>query len=162
VVAPADAARTDREASNHATPEPLLVDEGYSRPSDYSPHQEDSSPAQHILSAPAPEENGHSDSGQLEHSVFEPAPQEPAVEEFNERIPTLPPSNREALSGIAFLMPPQIQVDATPSEPSAETVDALVQKVLEKLRPQLQDLFSQGVKPLVENLVNSELSKKDR
>ena len=59
-------------------------------------------------------------------------------------------------------MPPQVQVDATPIEPSAETVDALVQKVLEKLRPQLQDLFSQGVKPMVENLVHSELAKKDR
>jgi hypothetical protein len=94
--------------------------------------------------------------------VFEPAVPEPAVEEFSERIPTLPPPNREALSGIAFLMPPRVQVDATPSEPSAETVDALVQKVLDKLRPQLQDLFSQGVKPLVESLVHSELAKKDR
>jgi hypothetical protein len=33
---------------------------------------------------------------------------------------------------------------------------------LEKLQPQLQDLFSQGVKPLVESLVHSELTKKDR
>jgi len=159
MIAPAGA---DQAASNHATPEPLLVDEHHSQPSDYAPHQEESSPAQHILPAPAQEENGQSDSEQLEPSVFEPAAQEPAVEEFNERIPTLPPPNREALSGIAFLMPPQVQVDATPSEPSSETVDALVQKVLEKLRPQLQDLFSQGVKPLVENLAHSELSKKDR
>jgi hypothetical protein len=162
MVVPADAERADQEASNRATSGPLSLDEEHSQSSDYSPHQQESSPAQHILPAPGQEQNGQSDSGQLEHSVFEPAAQEPAVDEVNERIPTLPPPNREALSGIAFLMPPQVQVDATPSEPSAETVDALVQKVLEKLRPQLQDMFSQGVKPLVENLVHSELSKKDR
>ncbi len=164
MVAPADAERLDQDASSRPTPEPLLVDEEHSQNSDYSQHQEESSPTQHILPAPAEEQNAQSDSNleHLEPSVFEPAAQESSVEEFSERIPTLPPPNREALSGIAFLMPPQVQVDATASEPSDETVDALVQKVLEKLRPQLQDLFSQGVKPLVENLVHSELSKKDR
>jgi CheY-like chemotaxis protein len=164
MVAPADAERRDQDASSRPTPEPLLVDEEHSQNSDYSPHQEESSPTQHILPAAAEEQNAQSDSNleHLEPSVFEPAAQEPAVEEFSERIPTLPPPNREALSGIAFLMPPQVQVDATPSEPSAETVDALVRKVLEKLQPQLQEMFSQGVKPLVENLVHSELSKKDR
>jgi CheY-like chemotaxis protein len=164
IVASADAERREEDASNRPAPEPLLVDEEHTHPSDYSPHQEQSSPAQHILPAPAEEQNAQSapEVEQLEPSVFEPAAQEPSVHEFNERIPTLPPPNREALSGIAFLMPPQVQVDATPSEPSAETVDALVQKILEKLRPQIQDLFSQGVKPMVENLVHSELSKKDR
>jgi CheY-like chemotaxis protein len=164
MVAPADAERPDQDASSHPTPEPLLVDEEHSQNSDYSPHQEESSPTQHILPAAAEEQNAQPDSNleHLEPSVFEPAAQEPSVEEFSERIPTLPPPNREALSGIAFLMPPQVQVDATPSEPSAETVDALVRKILEKLQPQLQEMFSQGVKPLVENLVHSELSKKDR
>ena len=164
MVAPTDAERRDEAASNRPAPEPLLVDEEHTQPSDYSPRQEQSSPTQHILPAPVEEQNAQSDPEveQLEPSVFEPAAQEPSVQEFNERIPTLPPPNREALSGIAFLMPPQVQVDATPSEPSAETVDALVQKILEKLRPQIQDLFSQGVKPMVENLVHSELSKKDR
>lgn len=161
-VAPPDNERRTEDASTPS--EPLLVREEPSEASDYSQHQEESSPTQRILPAPVGEQSAQSDS-ELEHlepSVFEPAAQEPAVEEFSERIPTLPPPNREALSGIAFLMPPQVQVDATPVEPSAETVDALVQKVLEKLRPQLQDLFSRGVKPLVENLVQSELSKKDR
>jgi CheY-like chemotaxis protein len=164
MVAPADAERREQDASDRPAPEPLLVDEEHTQPSDYSPHHEGSSPTQHILPASVEEQNRQSDPDveQLEPSVFEPAAQEPSVQEFNERIPTLPPPNREALSGIAFLMPPQIQVDATPSEPSAETVDALVQKILEKLRPQIQDLFSQGVKPMVENLVHSELSKKDR
>jgi CheY-like chemotaxis protein len=164
MVAPADAERLDQDASSRPTPEPLLVDEEHSQNSDYSPHQEDSSPTQHILPAAAEEQNAQPDSNleHLEPSVFEPAAQEPSLAEFSERIPTLPPPNREALSGIAFLMPPQVQVDATPSEPSAEAVDALVRKVLEKLQPQLQEMFSQGVKPLVENLVHSELSKKDR
>ena len=164
MVAPADAERADQDASSRPTPEPLLVDESHSQNSDYSPHQEDSSPTQHILPATAEDQIAQPDSNleHLEPSVFEPAAQAPSVEEFSERIPTLPPPNREALSGIAFLMPPQVQVDATPSEPSAETVDALVRKVLEKLQPQLQEMFSQGVKPLVENLVHSELSKKDR
>jgi CheY-like chemotaxis protein len=164
IVAPADAERLDQDASTRPTPEPLLVDEEHSQNSDYSSHQEESSPTQHIVPAAAEEQNAQSDSNleHLEPSVFEPAAQEPSVEEFSERIPTLPPPNREALSGIAFLMPPQVQVDATPSEPSAEAVDALVRKVLEKLQPQLQEMFSQGVKPLVENLVHSELSKKDR
>jgi CheY-like chemotaxis protein len=163
MVAPADSERRDDAASNRTTPEPLLVDEGHSKPSDYSSHEEESSSTQHFLPTHAEEQDVQSDSD-LEHldpSVFEPAAQAPSVEEFNERIPTLPPPNREALSGIAFLMPPPIQSDATPAEPSAETVDALVRKVLEKLQPQLQDLFSQGVKPLVENLVHTELSKKD-
>ena len=164
MVAPADAERPDQDASSRPTPEPLLVDEEHSQNSDYSPHQEESSPTQHILPAAAEEQNAQPDSNleHLEPSVFEPAAQEPSVNEFSERIPTLPPPNREALSGIAFLMPPQVQVDATPSEPSAETLDALVRKVLEKLQPQLQEMFSQGVKPLVENLVHTELSKKDR
>ncbi len=164
MVAPADSERRDEDASDRPAPEPLLVDEDHSKPSDYSPHQEESSPTQHFLPVPEEGQIAQSDSD-LEHfdaSVFEPAVPEPAVEEFSERIPTLPPPNREALSGIAFLMPPRVQVDAVASEPSAETVDALVQKVLEKLRPQLQDLFSQGVKPLVESLVHSELTKKDR
>jgi CheY-like chemotaxis protein len=164
MVAPPDAERRHERASNRPDPEPLLVDEERSKPSDYLPNPEESSPAKHFFPVPAEEQNVQSDSD-LEHldpSVFEPAPREHGIEEFSERIPTLPPPNREALSGIPFLMPPPVQVDATPSEPTAETVDALVQKVLEKLRPQLQDLFSQGVKPLVENLVHTELSKKDR
>jgi hypothetical protein len=164
MVAPADAERRNGDAADHATSEPLLVDEDNSKPSDYSPHLEDSSPTQHFLPAPAETSNVQSnpDLEHLDPSVFEPAAQEPSVEEFSERIPTLPPPNREALAGIPFLMPPQVQVDATPSEPSTEAVDALVRKVLEKLQPQLQDLFSQGVKPLIENLVHTELTKKDR
>jgi CheY-like chemotaxis protein len=166
VAAPADAEHHDDGASSHPAPEPLLVDEEHSEPSLYMPSPE---PAQHILPASVEQQNRQPDAllEHLEPSVFEPAAHTSAVEEFSERIPTLPPPNREALAGIPFLTPP-------PSVPSHESVaaeleaneahaiDEVVRKVLEKLQPHLQELFSQGVKPLVENLVHSELSKKDR
>jgi CheY-like chemotaxis protein len=165
VPAPADAEPQDNDAASQPSPEPLLVDEEHSEPTPYFAVAEK---AQHILPANVEQENERPDAllEHLEPSVFEPASQSAGVEEFSERIPTLPPPNREALAGIPFLMPP-----AAPSHEPVEThaqtnndhaVDELVRKVLEKLQPHLQELFSQGVKPLVENLVHSELSKKDR
>ena len=42
-------------------------------------------------------------------------------------------------------------------------VDAVVQRVLERLEPQLHDLLSKGLlKPLIENMLQAELSKKDK
>jgi CheY-like chemotaxis protein len=83
----------------------------------------------------------------------------------DERIPTAPPPNREALSHIPFLTPPPpepAESDA-PHSPDAPSVDAIVTKVLEKLEPQLHDLLSQGLlKPLVENLLQQELAKKGK
>jgi CheY-like chemotaxis protein len=99
-------------------------------------------------------------------SLFsESAPEPPAMSSF-ERIPTLPPPNREALSEIPFLMP-QVLPPHNSEQPSArpndsEAVDDMVRKVMEKLGPHLQELLSQGVKPLVENLLQNELQKKDR
>jgi CheY-like chemotaxis protein len=95
-----------------------------------------------------------------------PAQNPPAVENF-ERIPTLPPPNREALSEIPFLMPPVLppqnsEQPAAARATNAEAVDDMVRKVMEKLGPHLQELLSQGVKPLVENLLQNELQKKDR
>jgi CheY-like chemotaxis protein len=97
---------------------------------------------------------------QPESSIFEPEPVQPAVQEFAERIPTMPPPNREALSQIPFLMPnperePVIS-DGTNAANSA-AVDEVVRRVLEKLQPQLHELLSQGVKPLVENMLQHEL-----
>jgi CheY-like chemotaxis protein len=94
------------------------------------------------------------------------APEPPALETF-ERIPTLPPTNREALSEIPFLMPPLLppqnsEQPAAARVTDAEAVDDMVRKVMEKLGPHLQELLSQGVKPLVENLLQNELQKKDR
>jgi CheY-like chemotaxis protein len=168
VVAP-DAEHREDDSSEHPTPEPLLVDEEHSDPSEYSPiaEQPEPAPAQHILPASVEAQNEQPDALMEQHldsSVFEPAPEAASLEEFSERIPTLPPANREALAGIPFLMPPPVsdEVAAKSDQADADRVDALVRKVMEKLRPQLQDLFSQGVKPLVENLVHSELAKKDR
>ena len=168
VVAPADAEHREDDSSERPTPEPLLVDEEHSDPSEYSPipEQPEPAPAQHILPASVEAQNEQPDALMEEHldsSVFEPAPEAASLEEFSQRIPTLPPANREALAGIPFLMPPPVsdEVAAKSDQADADRVDALVRKVMEKLRPQLQDLFSQGVKPLVENLVHSELAKKD-
>jgi CheY-like chemotaxis protein len=167
VPTPADAEPQEDDAASPPSPEPLLVDEEHSEPPLYFPPPE---PAQHILPASVEQRDRQPDAllEHLEPSVFEPASQSAGVEEFSERIPTLPPPNREALAGIPFLMPPP----AAPSNEPVETmhaqanndhaVDEVVRKVLEKLQPHLQELFSQGVKPLVENLVHSELSKKDR
>ena len=69
-----------------------------------------------------------------------PAPEEPAAEEVRN-----PQSSPSAL------------------QPDAATVDAVVQMILRKIEPQLHDLLSQGVlKPLVENLVQNELAKKQK
>jgi len=68
------------------------------------------------------------------------APEEPAADEV--RMPQFSPSA---------------------SQPDAGTVDAVVQMILQKIEPQLHDLLSQGVlKPLVENLVQNELAKKQK
>jgi CheY-like chemotaxis protein len=100
-------------------------------------------------------------------SLFaESAAQEPPAVENFERIPTLPPPNREALSEIPFLMPPVLppQNSGQPAARAtdAEAVDDMVRKVMEKLGPHLQELLAQGVKPLVENLLQNELHKKER
>jgi hypothetical protein len=69
-----------------------------------------------------------------------PVPEEPAAEEV--RIAQFSPS--------AF-------------EPDAATVDAVVRMILQRIEPQLHELLSQGVlKPLVENLVQNELAKKQK
>ena len=86
-----------------------------------------------------------------------------------ERIPTAPPPNREALAGIPFLVPPKEitePVDVTPPAPNGASpvdVDAVVQRVVEKLGPQLQEMLAQGLlKPLVESMLQQELAKKDK
>jgi hypothetical protein len=100
-------------------------------------------------------------------SLFAESPvEEPLAAHSFERIPTLPPPNREALSEIPFLMPPVLppQNSEQPAArgTDAEAVDDMVRKVMEKLGPHLQELLSQGVKPLVENMLHNELQKKER
>jgi CheY-like chemotaxis protein len=89
-----------------------------------------------------------------------------ASQEAGERIPTTPPPNREALAGIPFLRPPREitePADVTPSAALPVDVDSVVQRVAERLGPQLQELLAQGLlKPLVENLLQQELAKKEK
>ncbi|MGH9706211.1 MAG: response regulator [Candidatus Acidiferrales bacterium] len=83
----------------------------------------------------------------------------------NERIPTSAPQTREDLAGIPFLAPPQPAAHGTngTSQTDDKTIDSVVQKVLERLEPQLHDLLAKGVlKPLIENLLQQELEKKAR
>jgi CheY-like chemotaxis protein len=99
-------------------------------------------------------------SDQPEPSIFERESAEAFAQQFAERIPTLPPPNREALSQIPFLMP-HTEREPAPSESmsasNSAAVDEVVRRVLEKLQPQLHELLSQGVKPLVENMLQNEL-----
>jgi CheY-like chemotaxis protein len=146
------------------TPEPLLMNEEVHGPSDYAIHPQETAPIHSFFAAlpPAPATDEESAAGR-EPEVF---PWEQTSEpEVNERIPTMPPPNREALKDIPFLVPPpSITSGFNESESSAAdpaTVDAVVRKVMEKLGPQLHDLLSQSVlKPLVENLLQNETAKK--
>jgi len=156
------------------TPEPLLVDDepAVHSPSEYGTRPQEVSPL-HSFFAPA------SGDPVLEEPVAEhPIDVEPLAQdetpvpshdssssEWNERIPTAPPLNRDALAEIPFLTPPaDFHPDARDTDAvNSETIDAVVRKVLEKLEPRLHDLLSQGVlKPLVENLLQSELAKKEK
>jgi CheY-like chemotaxis protein len=143
------------------TPEPLLIDEGESQgPSDYLKQSHELTPlhAFQVPVVPVLEETVAQEPAGKEASAIESS-----EGEVDERIPTGPPPNREALAGIPFLTPPPgfdpNAREQTAPDPSA--VDAVVQKVLERLEPQLHDLLAQGVlKPLIENLLQQELAKK--
>lgn len=156
----------------HVQPEPLLMEDEASHPAQYGTAAEDTAPL-HAFLAPVPE-------APVVAREPEPAPaseffvssasevSESSEGEGSERIPTMPPPNREALAHIPFLTPPpsflaELNSSAPEEQPHAadpETVDVVVQKVLEKLQPQLQELISQGLlKPLVENILQNEVKK---
>jgi CheY-like chemotaxis protein len=145
----------------HVTAEPLLVNDEPSQPSGYGKRSEDTAAAHSFFPAPVEEhfaENASSNGGA---PFFEPAPREPEPADYGERIPTAPPPNREALAEIPFLMPPAAPMDS--GKVDQHTVDAVVARVLEKLEPQLHDLLSKGVlKPLIENMLQGELAKKEK
>jgi hypothetical protein len=153
------------------TPEPLLVDEEPGPASNYGEEQHELPPAHAFEVAAAPEpiaEEAPADEVSVPEPSFEAVAAEPAAEYIDERVPTGPPPNREALAEIPFLNPPQgfdPHAPAPPASPAADasTVDAVVEKLLERLQPQLRDLLSQGVlKPLVENLLRQEDIKKEK
>jgi CheY-like chemotaxis protein len=167
--APRDPALVESPAVR-VTPEPLLVDSEESHgPSEYGSRPQQVSPL-HSFFAPASgdpvvEEAMTADSSSFSQ-VEAPMPEfAPASSDANGRIPTGPPPSREALAGIPFLMPPPDFGQPTPESATAnpETVDEVVRKVLAKLEPQIHDLLSQGVlKPLIENILQSELAKKEK
>jgi CheY-like chemotaxis protein len=148
-------------------PEPLLIDEEPHKPSQYGSRAE-AVPALHSFFAPASGDPAVEDAAPQEFSTHNetlaPSFESPSADS-HERVPTGPPPNREALAEIPFLTPP-FGFHPGAQEPTAmdsETVDAVVRRVLEKLEPQLHDLLSQGVlKPLVENLLQRELAKKEK
>jgi CheY-like chemotaxis protein len=165
----------------HVTPEPLLIDESPRGSLTYGARdQEIAPPYSFLLPKPQPpaqaevtEEPLALPSFRGELSVKNEDPRsslESPVSEFDERIPTGPLPDHEALAEIPFLNPPsafrqsEFRSDAEDSRSdSPATVDAIVQKLLERIEPQIRDLLSQNVlKPLVENLLQSELEKKDR
>lgn len=144
------------------TPEPLLIDEEEPQgPSDYLARSHELTPLHEFQApiAPVLEETAHEPAGEESSAIGS------SEGEVEERIPTGPPPNREALAGIPFLTPPPgfdpNARDETTPDPNA--VDAVVQKVLERLEPQLHDLLAQGLlKPLIENLLQQELTKKEK
>lgn len=153
----------------HVTPEPLLMDEEPEPVSNYREPQHET-PADHtfeVAASPEPVAEDVPEQPSLPEPSFEPAVAESAVDYHDERVPTGPPPNREALAEIPFLNPPQgFDPNAHAAQSSAadaSTVDAVVEKLLERLQPQLHDLLSQSVlKPLVENLLQQEHNKKEK
>ncbi|HEY2109120.1 MAG TPA: response regulator [Candidatus Acidoferrales bacterium] len=158
------------------TPEPLLVRDEPAF-SSYKDHHKHAAPLQ-SFSFPGESEstNGEPAAGipatshEEEDPIFVAAPEasavdEPAHTDFSERIPTVPPPNREALAGIPFLMPSAAALEQvnSPQAPSPQAnLDEVVQKVLERLEPQLHELLSKNLlKPLVENMLQAELAKKE-
>jgi CheY-like chemotaxis protein len=163
----------------HVTPEPLLIDseEESHGPSEYNSRPAQTSPL-HSFFAPASgdpvvEDPSAEQSSAAREEMTVPSFEPPANEQSSgtsngdesERIPTGPPPNREALASIPFLAPPpDFRVSAPESAASSSVAtDEVVRRVLERLEPQLHDLLSQGVlKPLIENLLQKELTKKDK
>ena len=161
-------------APAHVTPEPLLVRDEQPAPSSYEDRQEQTAPLQ---SFPLPGEsepvNGepvsdlvatsHDDTPGFAAAHEDSAADESAPAHFGERIPTAPPPNREALAGIPFLIPSAAileHVNSSEAPPQQANIDEVVQRVLERLEPQLHELLSKNLlKPLVENMLQQELTK---
>ncbi|MGA8145437.1 MAG: response regulator [Candidatus Acidiferrales bacterium] len=164
----------------HVAPEPLLVRDDPHATSGYGQHPETIAPLQSfplpgevepVNGEPAADLVGTNHEEDPAFAATEtPTVDVPAPADFGDRIPTAPPPNREALSGIPFLMPTAAtleSVNALHESPApsaaAANVDEMVQKVLERLEPQLHELLSKSLlKPLVENMLQNELAKKEK
>jgi CheY-like chemotaxis protein len=154
----------------HVTPEPLLIDSEESHgPSEYGSRPQQVPPLHSFFAPssgdPVVEEPMAADSSSSAWGETPLPTFEPPSSDAGDRIPTGPPPDREALAGIPFLMSPPDFGRHTPESAAAnpDTVDEVVRKVLARLEPQIHQLLSQGVlKPLVENLLQSELAKKGK
>jgi CheY-like chemotaxis protein len=162
----------------HVTPEPLLVRDDQPAFSSYEDHHEHTAPLQSFPLPGEPEPtNGEpaadvvvASAEEARAPIFAVASEESTADasghvDFSERIPTVPPPNREALAGIPFLMPSAAaleQVNSLQAPAAQANIDEVVQRVLERLEPQLHELLSKNLlKPLVENMLQAELAKKD-
>jgi CheY-like chemotaxis protein len=147
----------------HVIPEPLLIDEDEPQgPSGYlmQPHELTPLHAFEVPVPPVSEEAVAHESAAEETSAIRSL-----ESEFDIRIPTGPPPDREALADIPFLtLPPGFDPHAHEEmAPDSSAIDAAVQKVLERIEPQLRDMLAQGLlKPLIENLLQQELAKKEK
>jgi hypothetical protein len=158
----------------HVTPEPLLVDELAVGRSTYGAREQEVAPLySFLLAIPKPPVPALV----AEEAIAEraAAPEEPVQDDedraiefssstFSKPIPVVAVPHREQLAHIPYLNPPPDFHQAPNKDndsASSATVDTIVQKVLEKLEPQIRELLSQNVlKPLVENMLQSELEKK--
>ena len=156
----------------HVTPEPLFSHDEPQEPLNCAKLTQETTPL-HSFFAPASgdpvvdEPVVEEPPAQTESAPPEAASTQSPFDEFDERIPTMLPPNREALAGIPFLTPPPLPViepgKTAENGVDSRTVDAVVEKVLEKLEPQLHELLSQGLlKPLVESLLQKEAAKKEK
>jgi CheY-like chemotaxis protein len=143
----------------HVTPEPLLHDESSLKPSAaYGHTDQEIAPAHEFL--PEVESKGGENSSSPEDSDA------PVTEESAEGTPVfVRPPTREQLAHIPFLNPPpHLDHEAEPVKSDShaaelQAVDTVVQRILDKIEPQLHDLLAQNLKPLIENLVHTELKK---
>ncbi len=173
----------------HVTPEPLLIDESPNESLTYAAREQETAPLYSFLSAkpqaspeaadePAAAAGDENDNHKEEFSLKaeenrdETSRLEFSSLEFDTPVHATPIPAREALAHIPFLNPPpdfrQGDFDSDnrqnrEAEPAAAVpVDVIVQKVLERLEPQIRELLSQNVlKPLVENLLKQEIEKKN-
>jgi CheY-like chemotaxis protein len=171
----------------HVTPEPLLVEEPVHESSGYGARQEHIPPAHSFLlppqeirgteepltegsvaEAPVDEEPAPRDFS--EHHEIETSALEFSLAEFHSRVPTVPPPSRDALDEIPFLNPPLAFSEHEESRSVVNrgaidtvTVDAVVERLLQKIQPQLRELLSQdALKPLIETLLQDEREKSER
>jgi CheY-like chemotaxis protein len=168
----------------HVTPEPLLVTESHRESPVYGARYEEVPPV-HSFQLPTPEKPTEAEQAVEHAAIKSPSeqaspknlPEERLVphaslefppELFDERMPTVPSHLREHLDEIPYLNPPPdfheyadghsaINHFATDSL----LVDAVVEKVLQRIEPQLRELLSQNVlKPIVEAILHGELEGK--